>query len=68
LFSIVQPLRWANGDGCLQLERDIYEDDEEIGYTWVREYHWDVSLLVLPPLFFLLVFCNYVNLLGSSDS
>jgi hypothetical protein len=50
------------------LERDIYEDDEEIGYTWVREYHWDVSLLVFPPLFFLLVFCNYVNLLGSSDS
>jgi hypothetical protein len=25
--------------------RDIYDDDEEIGYTWVREYHWDVSLL-----------------------
>jgi len=25
-----------------ELERDIYEDDEEIGYTWVREYHWDM--------------------------
>jgi RNA polymerase II-associated factor 1 len=25
-----------------ELERDIYEDDEDISYTWVREYHWDL--------------------------
>ncbi len=36
-----------------QLERNFYEDEEEISYTWVREYHWDVrprnvSVLNLP--------------------
>jgi hypothetical protein len=38
-----------------QLERDIYEDADEIGYTRVWEYHWDVSLFGLR--FFLCVFC-----------
>lgn len=25
-----------------ELERNFYEDEEEISYTWVREYHWDI--------------------------
>jgi hypothetical protein len=25
-----------------QLERNFYEDDDEVSYTWVREYHWEV--------------------------
>lgn len=28
---------------CTQLDKDIYEEDDDIQYTWVREYHWDVS-------------------------
>lgn len=25
-----------------ELERNFYEDEDEIAYTWVREYHWDI--------------------------
>ncbi|PWA42637.1 RNA polymerase II associated factor Paf1 [Artemisia annua] len=25
-----------------ELSKDIYDEDENISYTWVREYHWDV--------------------------
>ncbi|KAJ7567426.1 hypothetical protein O6H91_02G146400 [Diphasiastrum complanatum] len=25
-----------------ELMSDIYENDDEISYTWVREYHWDL--------------------------
>lgn len=25
-----------------QLDKDPYNEDEEIAYSWVREYHWDV--------------------------
>lgn len=25
-----------------ELSKDIYDDNEDISYTWVREYHWDV--------------------------
>nr|GEW90224.1 protein PAF1 homolog [Tanacetum cinerariifolium] len=25
-----------------ELSKDIYDEDEDISYTWVREYHWDV--------------------------
>ncbi|KAJ1378149.1 RNA polymerase II associated factor Paf1, partial [Sesbania bispinosa] len=24
------------------LSKDIYDENEEISYSWVREYHWDV--------------------------
>ncbi|KVI05927.1 RNA polymerase II-associated, Paf1 [Cynara cardunculus var. scolymus] len=24
-----------------QLSKDIYDENEDISYTWVREYHWD---------------------------
>ncbi|CAH1422700.1 unnamed protein product [Lactuca virosa] len=25
-----------------ELSKDIYDENEDISYTWVREYHWDV--------------------------
>nr|XP_043636410.1 protein PAF1 homolog [Erigeron canadensis] len=25
-----------------ELSKDIYDESEDISYTWVREYHWDV--------------------------
>ncbi|XP_071733494.1 protein PAF1 homolog [Rutidosis leptorrhynchoides] len=25
-----------------ELSKDIYDDSEDVSYTWVREYHWDV--------------------------
>lgn len=25
-----------------ELERNFYEDDDEVSYTWVREYHWEL--------------------------
>ncbi|CAH9132262.1 unnamed protein product [Cuscuta epithymum] len=25
-----------------ELEKDMFDEDEDISYTWVREYHWDV--------------------------
>ncbi|KAG0561502.1 hypothetical protein KC19_9G069500 [Ceratodon purpureus] len=25
-----------------ELERNFYEDEDEISYTWVREYHWEL--------------------------
>lgn len=25
-----------------ELDRNFYDDEEEIQYTWVREYHWDI--------------------------
>ncbi|XP_058743616.1 protein PAF1 homolog [Vicia villosa] len=25
-----------------ELSKDIYNEDEEVNYSWVREYHWDV--------------------------
>ncbi|WJX91963.1 hypothetical protein P8452_73674 [Trifolium repens] len=25
-----------------ELSKDIYDEDEEVSYSWVREYHWDV--------------------------
>lgn len=24
-----------------QISKDMYDEDEEIGYSWIREYHWD---------------------------
>lgn len=25
-----------------ELSKDIYDEDEDVSYSWVREYHWDV--------------------------
>ncbi|KAK1434168.1 hypothetical protein QVD17_11086 [Tagetes erecta] len=25
-----------------ELSKDVYDENEDISYTWVREYHWDV--------------------------
>ena len=25
-----------------QLSKDIYDENEDTSYSWVREYHWDV--------------------------
>ncbi|KAG0473328.1 hypothetical protein HPP92_015185 [Vanilla planifolia] len=25
-----------------ELSKDIYDDNEDISYSWIREYHWDV--------------------------
>ncbi|KAI3727281.1 hypothetical protein L1987_67094 [Smallanthus sonchifolius] len=25
-----------------ELSKDVYDEEEDISYTWVREYHWDV--------------------------
>jgi len=28
-----------------QLSKDIHDENEEISYTWVREYLWDVCTI-----------------------
>lgn len=37
-FFIFSPIKI----NLLQLSKDIYDENEDISYTWVREYHWDV--------------------------
>lgn len=26
----------------LQLSKDMLDEEEDINYSWIREYHWDV--------------------------
>jgi hypothetical protein len=39
-----------------QLSKDIYDEDEEVSYSWVREYHWDVC-----QNFFKIPFAESIN-------
>lgn len=32
-----------------QLSKDIYDEQEDVAFSWVREYHWDVR--VRPKIF-----------------
>lgn len=27
-----------------QLAKDIYDEHEDVTYSWIREYHWDVCV------------------------
>jgi hypothetical protein len=36
----------------LQLARDL-DDEDDVQYSWLREYHWEVCVLFL-------LFCEYV--------
>lgn len=42
---------------CWQLSKDIYDENEDISYSWVREYNWDVcsNLLYIENL----IYCKY---------
>ncbi|XP_073272841.1 protein PAF1 homolog [Primulina huaijiensis] len=45
-----------------ELEKDVYDEEEDISYSWVREYHWDVlGENVQDPSTYLVVF-------GESDA
>lgn len=30
-----------------QLSKDIYDENEDVSYSWIREYHWDVCRNIL---------------------
>jgi len=35
-----------------QLTKDTYDESEDVTYSWVREYHWDVCILSLFQIFY----------------
>jgi hypothetical protein len=41
-----------------QLSKDIHDENEEISYTWVREYLWDVQPNANDPGTYLVSFDN----------
>ncbi|VVA95991.1 unnamed protein product [Arabis nemorensis] len=33
-----------------ELSKDMHDENEDISYTWVREYHWDIEINMLPDV------------------
>lgn len=56
-----------------QLEKDIYEENEDVSYSWIREYHWDVCLynFLFPKkreeIMFIAIF-SHILLMNSADA
>lgn len=30
-----------------QLSKDMYDDNEDVSFSWIREYHWDVCTVLV---------------------